>query len=219
MGSPNTEAERNGDENQHLVNIAYAICVQVTEVTQGQYESVMDDNPSYFGSCGAKCPVEQVTWNDAVQYANALSLREGLTACYEGARFVGPSCTGYRLPTEAEWEYSARAGTTRDATDLEHVAWFQKNSNDRPHPVQQKQPNAWGIYDMLGNVWEWTGDWYGEYGTQDGDSLRSAKAGERSNRGGSWYNRAQGTRVSIRGSDAPGKRNSALGFRLVRTAP
>jgi formylglycine-generating enzyme required for sulfatase activity len=195
--------------------------MKATEVTQGEWQAVMGSNPSHFKNCGANCPVEQVSWDDAVGYANALSRREGLPECYAGSTFTGLTCTGYRLPTEAEWEYAARAGTTTAThADRGTVAWFSENSGSETHPVGQKQPNAWGLYDMLGNVWEWTSGWYDRYPSGPVADPTGTGAGlNRVYRGGSWRLNARYARAAYRDNDRPVNRSNALGFRLVRTVP
>jgi formylglycine-generating enzyme required for sulfatase activity len=219
MGSPASEEGRFDKESQHSVTITRAYCMKATEVTQGEWQSVMGSNPSKFTSCGANCPVEQVSWDDAVGYANALSRREGLPECYAGSTFSGLSCKGYQLPTEAGWEYAARAGTT-GATygNLDSVSWYRENSGSATHPVGQKQPNAWGLFDMLGNVWEWTGDWYASYAGATSDPAGAPAGSNRVLRGGSWYNTARYARAAFRDYDTPDYRYGSLGFRLVRTA-
>jgi formylglycine-generating enzyme required for sulfatase activity len=192
MGSPGDEEGRVDDEVQHEVRITRVFALKKTEVTQVEWRAVMGNNPSYFKDCGDNCPVENVSWFDAVTYLNRLSQREGLSACYalsactgtpgagcsasenDGMYCAGDStcesaepvaqCTGYRLPTEAEWEYAARAGTTgaRHGT-LDDVAWHSGNSGGKTHAVGTRAANAWGLHDMMGNVWEWTQDWYGPY--------------------------------------------------------
>ena len=219
MGSPMGEEGHDDDETQHRVTITRGYCMKATEVTQGEWQAVMGSNPSKFTNCGANCPVEQVSWDDAVGYANALSRREGLPECYSGSTFAGLGCTGYRLPTEAEWEYAARAGTTGARYgNLDSVAWYDQNARGTPHPVRQKQPNAWGLYDMLGNVWEWTGDWNDAYPATVTDPTGPARGPSRVFRGGSWYNFARCARAAFRYYDSPGNRGNNLGFRLVRTA-
>ncbi len=196
-----------------------------TEVTQGEWQALMGSNPSYFTACGPSCPVEQMSWFDAVDYVNALSRSEGLPECYGGTgmsqTFAGLSCRGYRLPTEAEWEYAARAGTTSDRYGaLDAIAWHAGNSGSTTHAVRGKQPNAWGLYDMLGNVWEWTHDWYGEYGTGAvTDPLGASPGSSRVTiRGGSWDLVPADCRAAFRFDSAPGSRNGNLGFRPARSA-
>jgi formylglycine-generating enzyme required for sulfatase activity len=221
MGSPTGEKGREDDETQHAVFVSRAFCMMALEVTQGEWQAAMGNNPSEFKNCGANCPVEQVSWDDAVGYANALSRREELPECYSGSTFSGISCKGYRLPTEAEWEYAARAGT-RGATygrDIDSVAWYDQNARGSTHVVLQKQPNAWGLYDMLGNVWEWTGDWYDVYPGRVIDPTGPVSGSGRVIRGGSWADFARYARASDRVAVPEGSRNSALGFRLVRTMP
>lgn len=238
MGSPDGEAGRDGDEGPvHEVEITRGFWMKGTEVTQGEWEEVMGNNPSKFQACGKGCPVEQVSWWDAVAYCNALSRREGLEECYEmrgckgrpgggdyfceGVGFRGLGCRGYRLPTEAEWEYAARAGSEtalytggmtlrgkNHAPELDGIAWYGGNSGVSyeggwdcsgwpekqyastrcgPHPVGQKRPNGWGLYDMLGNVWEWVWDWYGGYSSgRQVDPLGPETGRLRVGRGGSW---------------------------------
>ena len=226
MGSPTGEEGHEDDEFQHSVTITRAYCMKATEVTQGEWQAVMGSNTSEFKNCGANCPVEQVNWDDAVGYANGLSRREGLPECYAGSTLTGLDCRGYRLPTEAEWEYAARAGTTAATYgNLGSVAWVStiSFSNDKSksttHPVGQKLPNAWGLYDMLGNVWEWTGDWKGTYPASVTDPTGAPSGARRVFRGGSWEWLDIFTRVATRGSNAPDFRDHDLGFRLVKTAP
>ena len=143
------------DEARHLVRITKPLYLSVHEVTQEQYERVMGNNPSF--NKAANKPVEQVSWDDAVEFCRKLSVREGAE---------------YRLPTEAEWEYACRAGTTTaysfgdDASRLGDYAWYIENSGRTTQPVGEKLPNAWGLYDMHGNVREWCQDWYGHYGSE-----------------------------------------------------
>ncbi|MGA2265172.1 MAG: formylglycine-generating enzyme family protein [Phycisphaerae bacterium] len=152
MGSPAGEADRHANEGpQHEVTISKPFYMGVTEVTQEQYEQVMGKNPSHFK--GAQNPVESVSWNDAAEFCRKLSKRTGQAV---------------RLPTEAEWEYACRAGAgTRycfgDAeAELGDYAWHHDNSEGTTHPVGQKKPNVWGLYDMHGNVMEWCADWYSD---------------------------------------------------------
>ncbi len=220
MGSPTGEEGQNDIESQHRVTITRAYCMKATEVTQREWQSITGSNPSAFKSCGANCPVEQVSWNDAVGYANALSRREGVPECYAGSTFTGLGCRGYRLPTEAEWEFAARAGTT-GATygHLDSVAWYDENAGGSTHVVRQKQPNAWGLYDMIGNVWEWTGDRYGEYSGAVTDPTGPAGGFTRMLRGGSWHNPKRFARAASRLYGPVATPYNYIGFRLVRTAP
>ena len=168
----------------------------------------MGSNPSSFSNCGADCPVETASWADAQEFVRRLNEREGVAL--------------YRLPTEAEWEYAARAGTTVDrySTDVDAIAWHSGNSGGAPHRVGGKEPNAFGLHDMLGNVWEWVQDWYGPYqGGSVTDPTGPSGGPHRLVRGGSWYHAASYCRAAYRGLTVPGARGGALGFRLVRTAP
>ena len=205
-------------------------CLQTTEVTQSSWSRVMGTTPSRFSDCGGDCPVEQVSWYDALRYANALSRMEGLEECYvvSGAKVNVRSasgspldCTGYRLPTESEWEYAARAGTSGARYgELDEVAWYSDNANGRTHRVGTRQANAWGLYDMLGNVWEWVWDGYGSY-PRGGltDPLGDDRSGLRVVRGGSWSYFARFVRAAYRLRDAPDNRLSNVGFRLSRSLP
>ncbi len=222
MGSPSSEEGRYDDETQREVRITRPFWLKTTEVTQGEWESVMGSNPSHFSSCGKNCPVENVSWFDAIGYMNKLSEREGLERCYESdGRFKGLRCTGYRLPTEAEWEYAARAGTTGARYgSLDSVGWYSGNSGGRTQAVGQKTPNAWGLYDMLGNVYEWVQDWYGAYPSGAVvDPLGPYSGARRVGRGGDWDGSARGLRAAFRAYVTPGARGSSLGFRLSRSMP
>ncbi len=227
MGAPASDYQRQDDEAHRRVTLTRGFCLQSTEVTQGQWATLMGSNPSHFDSCGADCPVEQVSWEDAAGYANALSVSEGLAACYTPSCAVvgGGSvyeCAGYRLPTEAEWEVAARAGTTSARYgEVDDIAWYDRNAEGQTHPVGGRAPNAWGLYDMLGNVWEWTHDRYeGEYGTSaQTDPAGPSSGPSRVSRGGSWLGNARGTRAALRFRDAPAFRLGHIGFRLSRSLP
>ena len=205
MGCSPGDNECDGDERPpHRVRISKPFEMGKYEVTQAQWEAVMGSNPSRFK--GPDRPVEQVSWEDAQQFITRLNARN------DGYR--------YRLPTEAEWEYAARAGSTgKYYDDLNQIAWYRDNSGGQTQPVGRKQPNAWGLHDMLGNVWEWCSDWYGEgyYASSPQADPRGPDSGEfRSLRGGSWDNNPRSLRVSNRGGNSPGDRYNLVGFRLLR---
>ena len=220
-----------GFESGHRVTLTRDFYMSAYEVTQGQYEAVTGANPSHFTGNDNR-PVEMVTWFDAIHFANALSKREGFASCYDdtGAVIGGAGgdpygCEGYRLPTEAEWEYAARAGSTtkysfgNDASQLGDYAWFYENLGRTTHAVGQKKLNAWGLYDMHGNVWEWVQDWYSSVsGRSSVDPSGPASGSYRVIRGGSWISSAVHARSAIRSYSVPVVRNFDRGFRLVRTA-
>ncbi len=209
------------------MRLTRSVLMGETEVTQGLYAAVMGTNPSEFQACGPSCPVQEISWYDAVTFANALSSQEGLDPCYvisgESVSWPsGPGCLGYRLPTESEWEVAARGSIGAKysgSASLYAIGWYDDNSGGETHPVGQKQANGYGLYDMSGNVWEWTWDWYGEYpsGTP-ADPAGPASGSRRVTRGGSWDRDPQSARVAVRSSSPPGVRGNALGVRLVRTA-
>jgi formylglycine-generating enzyme required for sulfatase activity len=234
MGSPPGEPGRFSNETQHRVTLTRDFFIQATEVTQIQFQDVMGYNPSSFTSCGRDCPVEQVTWHEAAAYCNRLSERAGLGQCYgcngsgrdvtcsPSSRYSTPyACPGYRLPTEAEWEYAARAGTTGPRYgDLSAVAWYSDNSGNTTHRVGQKRANALGLQDMLGNVWEWCHDWYGDYpGVSVTDPSGPGAGSLRVLRGGSWFIHAGPARAADRHRSTPGNRYGSIGFRPSRSSP
>ena len=201
------------------------------EITQQQYKAVMGNNPSEFK--GDDLPVEQVSWYDALDFCNALSKSEGLTQCYtiNGTKVTCDfDANGYRLPTEAEWEYSAKAGTTTDFysgkltysgnspidPNLDKIAWYSANSSNATHPVGQKAPNAFGLYDMSGNVWEWCWDRYAEYPSKETKDYQGPEIGTyRVYRGGGWRNLAWYCRSTNRDRNYLDDKNNSLGFRVV----
>lgn len=200
-----------------------------TEVTQAQYQAVMGRNPSYRSGAddAGNLPVEGVSWFDAVEYCNALSKREGRTACYQvqDHNVTWPkACNGYRLPTEAEWEYAARAGQATEyagSDNLNAVAWTSSNSGGHPHRVGTRKANDWGLHDMSGNVWEWVWDWYEDsYTGAATTDPRGPSAGDyRVLRGGSFVSEAVSARVAYRFRLVPANRVSNAGFRLARSYP
>lgn len=252
MGSPASELGRYADETQHSVTLTRSFYLQTTEVTEGQWAARMGNDPSS-DACGADCPVETVNWWEALAYANALSTSEGLAVCYtlEGCSGAAPGegmacaavsvnapggdpyrCAGYRLPTEAEWEYAYRAGTSTafyngDITDtscgdpkLDLIGWYCGNSGSEKHPVAQKASNAWGLYDMSGNVWEWCWDRLADYPSGSAIDPHGPEQGsDRVVRGGSWSGDAFVARAAFRYFVDPGGRGDVLGFRLARSAP
>jgi formylglycine-generating enzyme required for sulfatase activity len=207
MGSPSGESGRDNDEKQHRVTLTKGFYMQTTEVTQGQWKAVMGSNPSHFKNSGDDRPVEQVSWNDVQEFIRKLNQKTG---------------KNYRLPTEAEWEYACRAGSTTrfcfgdSDSSLGSYAWYSSNSGSKSHTVAQKQPNAWGLYDMHGNVWEWCQDWYGNYSTSSVTDPTGASSGSRRvYRGGGWSYYAWYCRSADRNSFSPDNRNGSLGFRLA----
>ena len=206
MGSPEGEAGRGRDERQHEVRISQGFWLGKYEVKQREWEAVMGANPSHFKSC-MRCPVESVSWEDVQEFISKLNKKES----GKGHK--------YRLPTEAEWEYAARAETTGARYgELDEIAWYRHNSGGKTHPVGDKQANKWGLHDMLGNVWEWTADRYGDYPSGSvTDPKGSEKREARVIRGDGWGTGAGGVRFADRRSSAPGRRDSHIGFRLVGT--
>jgi formylglycine-generating enzyme required for sulfatase activity len=207
MGSATGESD---ERPPHRVTISQPFYLGKFEVTQGQWEAVMGNNPSLF-SGNPNRPVEQVWWDAAQEFLRKLNAMEG------GSK--------YRLPSEAEWEYAARAGTTTaysfgdDAARLGDYAWYKDNANNQTHPVGQLKPNPWGLYDMHGNVMEWVEDWYGRYGAEAVTNPRGPSSGtHRMRRGGAWNSTAAVCRSSNRYS-VPGFRDDFLGFRVLRTTP
>ncbi|MCP4663107.1 MAG: formylglycine-generating enzyme family protein [bacterium] len=224
MGSPEDEPERRDIEVRHQVTVSPFLMSRTT-VTRGDYKRIMDldDAP---GPGRAKHPVTEVTWFDAVRFCNRLSEEAGLEPCYEveneEVSWINDS-GGYRLPTEAEWEYAARAGTEGrwsfgdDQARLGDFAWFDDNSGNEAHPVAKKEPNPWGLYDMHGNVLEWCWDVFAEYDTGPAADPRGPKSGAlRVLRGGSYWGGPWGLRSADRDGDGPVGRNGGIGFRCVR---
>ena len=229
MGSAAGEVglQVSGPKQRHEVTITHAFYIGTTEVTQGQWKEVMGSNPSTFASCGADCPVETITWLQAVAYANARSAKEGLDACYviEGATVSWPdglACGGYRLPTEAEWEYAARnpvASPYAGGPDLAAVAWVDGDPfRGMTHSVGLKRANGNGLYDMTGNVNEWVWDSIADYSDQaQTDPLGPVSTTAKVYRGGCWMTMQASVNLANRTYERADKGNNCLGLRVARS--
>lgn len=237
MGSPENEFEHQKDEQQHKVRVNDFLMSRY-EVTQADFEAVMSFNPS--SHKGQNLPVENVSWFDAVRFCNELSRQNGLTPVYDIEDNQGrPSVSfnqkanGYRLPTEAEWEYAARAGTQTPFSTGENINSDQANYygtypyKDRPSELYRGetiqvgsfQPNAWGLYDMHGNVWEWCWDRYGAYSVNSDNNPTGAESGRyRVNRGGGFNDFGKHLRSAYRAAHNPENKTFNIGIRLVRNA-
>lgn len=221
MGSPDGERGRDHDETLHEVVLNRAFLLGEAPVTQAEYAAIIGGTSCQFRDLDA--PVEQVSWYEAIGYCNALSRRLGLEEAYvvrgQEVNWKGLSGPGFRLPTEAEWEYACRAGgMSARFGPLDSVAWYLENSGGRAHGVRRMKPNAWGLHDMLGNVWEWCWDRYGTYPRGGVSAPAGPDSGElRVARGGSWGMDSNCSRAASRSSWSPGYRNANLGFRVARS--
>jgi len=247
MGSPEHEPSRFDDEHRHRVRVA-AFAMAKYPVTQQLYHEVIGQNPSNLK--GESLPVDSVSWFDAVRFCNKLSEQNGRQPCY---RIVEPkqdqpaetkaaqaktqpevtwdqTANGYRLPTEAEWEYACRAGTETaysfgdDSMQLGHYAWFEGNSEGRTHGVGAKRRNGWGLHDLHGNVLEWCWDWYARYEVTNGTDVCLTQpigpptGGRRLLRGGSFNLEPRNLRSALRVRFEPVSQNEVVGFRCVRSS-
>jgi formylglycine-generating enzyme required for sulfatase activity len=207
MGSSQSEDEK----PIHTVKISQGFWMQTTEVTQAQWKAIMGALPAKcdYGELkgnflGDNKPITCVSWDDAQKFVRQINLKN------DGYK--------YRLPTEAEWEYAARSGTTGNyASNLDAIAWYDENPGGSSHDVATKQANVWGLYDMYGNVWEWVQDWYRRYPSEMETDPTGATSGSfRVNRGGSWVTSAEYLRSAYRfGGNLPSDRSAYLGFRLL----
>jgi formylglycine-generating enzyme required for sulfatase activity len=238
MGSPIYERGRNSGEIQHRVRVSPFFMAKYL-ITQEKYEEVMENNPSLLK--GENLPVENITWFEAIEYCNRRSQLEGLNPVYtvdigridlgnlnNNTRWLvtwNRSANGYRLPTEAEWEYAAKGGnlspgdfTFSGSNNQVEVAWYVRNSGGSTHPVGTKKSNGLDLYDMSGNVWEWCWDWYGNYISGAGTNPTGAARGShRVVRGGSCFDSAAFIRSAYRYSCVPSNRSIGVGFRIVRS--
>ncbi len=210
MGSDDDDPDRQLNELQTEVTLTKGFWLQQTEVTQAQYEAIMGVNPSHFK--GPEHPVESLTWDEATLFCERLS-------SLEPEKSAG---NVYRLPTEAEWEYACRAGSStafsfgNNPDELGDYAWYNANSDRSTHPVGQKQPNAWNLHDMHGNVWEWCNDWLGDYsGGSVTDPQGAASGAKRVLRGGGWFFVPMYHRSAYRDAYVSSARYVGLGFRVV----
>jgi formylglycine-generating enzyme required for sulfatase activity len=221
MGSDKGGAD---EKPAHQVSLS-AFQMSETEITQSQYQGVMGANPSFFKGASNN-PVDRVSWFDAITFCNRLSEKAKLEPCYTLASGeCDYSKSGFRLPTEAEWEYACRAETGGDyytgdgPANLARAGWYVDISADKTHPVGQKAPNAWKLFDMHGNVWEWTNDWYAKdfYGSSPKQNPAGPASGsEKVLRGGGWVDNASSCKAAKRRSYNPKKNYSDIGFRVVR---
>ena len=234
MGNTGIYAGNADEIPAHSVTLTKSFLMGKNEITQKQYKDVVGINPSYFN--GENLPVEQVNWYEAGQFCNKLSTLAGLTPCYSGSgdsTVCDWNANGWRLPTEAEWEYACRAGSTTDFyngdvtndgttpldDNLDRIAWYSGNSDNKTHEVGQKEANKFGLYDMSGNVWEWYWDGYKSYtSASETDPIGTLTGPFRGIRGGSWNMYANMCRSAYRYFTYPNTRFPYYGFRVVRNS-
>jgi formylglycine-generating enzyme required for sulfatase activity len=219
----------NGDDSEkpvHSVTV-HSFLISAHEVTQKEWREVMGSSPSHFK--GDTLPVEQVSWFDAVNYCNKRSVKEGLQPCFI-VNATTVTCnfrkSGYRLPTEAEWEFAARGGKDSrgygyaGSDDLQAVAWFEDNSGETTHAVGTKAANELGLYDMTGNVWEWCWDWFMWYTAEtQADPTGPGSGLSHVLRGGGWVDNSDYCRVSFRNTGVAKDSVPYYGVRIARSAP
>jgi formylglycine-generating enzyme required for sulfatase activity len=218
MGTPGTEPEREPQERLHHVRLTHPFYLGVHEVTQGEWKRVMGANPAHFSACGPDCPVERVTFLDVRRFVDLLNARS--------------EWPGFRLPTEAEWEYACRAGGSEAFGNSASLTPSDANIDGRyPYAggppglsrgtttrVQSFRPNRWGLFDMSGNVWEWTADPHCPYPTNATDPLATCQSPHQVIRGGSWFFGADSARCGLRYTHRPQDRGFSLGVRLAHAA-
>jgi formylglycine-generating enzyme required for sulfatase activity len=236
MGSPDSDKGAAKDEKpQHRVRITRPFYLGKYPVTQEQWTALMSTNPSHFS--GPRNPVEEVSWDDCQSFFTRLNQKVAEGTIQHGdyshgsGPSLGPKKAGagkFQLPTEAQWEYACRAGTTTifcfgdDESGLNEYGWYDKNSGGTSHPVGEKKPNAWGLYDMHGNIWQWCEDWYdpayyAHSPTDDPDG--PATGTERVSHGGCWFSPARSARSANHGRIEAAHRGSHLGFRAAMSPP